>query len=416
MKARIAPTIAAAILASLVTTPPSLGQVICLEVIDVLSCPNGMDGDAEGNFVDVWGDTVVYGAEFADDAGPDAGEIAVFRHDGIEWTADALFPPDLEPADRLNYARISGDTIVMGSQLHDGGEGAAWVARFDGTGYEFEAELTGADIVPGDRFASTADISGDVIAVGAWMDDAEAGAVHVFRFDGVSWGGAVKIAPPPGETHFGRYVAIEGNVIVVGASHVAYVYRFDGAQWLEDAVLTSPVGDASFGFSVGISRGTIIVGAPNETDTGAAHVYRLQGGAWVLEGTLEPSVASSGAFFGSNVSIDGGRAVVGAYADNVVGAMSGSAFLFDRQGKIWTQRSRLLPSDGLPGDRFGISTAIDGGVVVIGANQEDAPAGGAGRAYVFDIDHPCRADFNGDCMLNILDVVACQNAIVAGCP
>ena len=59
--------------------------------------------------------------------------------------------------------------------------------------------------------------------------------------------------------------------------------------------------------------------------------------------------ASDGAeldYFGSNVSINGNRCIVGAHGDDDNGSWSGSAYIFQFNGLNWTEEQKLTASDG----------------------------------------------------------------------
>ena len=82
--------------------------------------------------------------------------------------------------------------------------------------------------------------------------------------------------------------------------------------------------------------------------------------------------------FGHSVAISGDIAVVGAFANN--NGLPGAAYLFDvTSGE---QLFKLTADDGMPGDQFGCSVAIDGDLAIIGANRSD---GVAGSAYLFAV-------------------------------
>lgn len=84
--------------------------------------------------------------------------------------------------------------------------------------------------------------------------------------------------------------------------------------------------------------------------------------------------------FGSPVAVSdsGGTAVVGAYEDNEAGRFSGSAYVFGRSNRTWTQRAKLVGDDVTEGDGFGSSVAVSGPgeTVVVGTDFADS-------AYVF---------------------------------
>ena len=98
--------------------------------------------------------------------------------------------------------------------------------------------------------------------------------------------------------------------------------------------------------------------------------------------------ASDGAaddWFGYSVAISGDTAVVGAPWHDVGGnADQGSAYVFVRNGGTWSLQAQLFASNGGADDWFGISVAISGDTIVVGANQDDVGANvNQGSAYVF---------------------------------
>ena len=122
---------------------------------------------------------------------------------------------------------------------------------------------------------------------------------------------------------------------------------------------------------------------------------------------LKASNAEAGDFFGASVAISGDTVVVGAYgedsaasgvngnqADNSASS-SGAAYIFVRSGSTWTQQAYLKASNTGANDFFGVSVAISGNTIVVGAYGEDSAATGvngnqadngaidSGAAYVF---------------------------------
>ena len=86
--------------------------------------------------------------------------------------------------------------------------------------------------------------------------------------------------------------------------------------------------------------------------------------------------------FGSSVALSGDVALVGSYADNDFGSVSGSAYVFRYDGLGWFQEQELLPGDGDDGDVFGNSTAVNGDVAVIGAPSDEDNDSFSGSIYV----------------------------------
>ncbi|MBM4429400.1 MAG: hypothetical protein FJ026_03505, partial [Chloroflexi bacterium] len=169
----------------------------------------------------------------------------------------------------------------------------------------------------------------------------------------------------------------------------------------EDKKLTANDGAARdyFGNSVAICGDTLVVGAPladvdGKADQGAAYVfYRHHGGAhnWGQVKKLTASDGHAGDWFGVSVAISGDTILVGAHRDYEFVTFRGSAYVFYRnQGGAnnWGQVKRLLASDGREGDYFGGSVAVWGDIALVTADGDDVGANAdQGSAYVFYRNH-----------------------------
>ena len=217
---------------------------------------------------------------------------------------------------------------------------------------------------------------------------------------------------PEGNDLFGTRIALDGDVLVVGAFSdeielvpgqgeagnvgSVYVFRRSGNAWQFEQRLIAPDAEAGgwFGFDVAAHAGRLVVGAPNHDtpepgvggnviDQGAAYVYRRDAAAWVLEQKLAPALtAAPFARFGHAVAMQDDSVVVGLPDWN-----GGAADVFVRNGPTWSAQARLLPTTPYAGpNAFGRSVAIDGATVVVGAPTEDNGGignGDSGAVYVF---------------------------------
>ncbi|MDY7110355.1 MAG: FG-GAP repeat protein [Planctomycetota bacterium] len=203
-----------------------------------------------------------------------------------------------------------------------------------------------------------------------------------------------KLLAPDGDEqdNFGAGIAIDGDVIVVGAPDVtgetsgaAYVYRFDGEAWgFEQKLIPSEPQPAQyFGYSVAIHESAIIAGAwgdtVNDVQSGSAWVFRHTRGGWIEEAMLAPADAADGDRFGFSVDIDAQRAIVGAIWNSDEYQHRGAAFVFRRDGDVWTQEAKLLASDGEAGDWFGQAVALDNDVAIVTISRNEL--GGPAYAY-----------------------------------
>lgn len=106
----------------------------------------------------------------------------------------------------------------------------------------------------------------------------------------------------------------------------------------------------------------------------------------LLEQKVTGSDGIAGDLFGLSVAIDGSHALVGAPNADVGGnADQGVVYVFDQAGGTWTQVAELIADDGAPGDGFGTSVALSGDTALVGAYTVDIGGNSnQGAAYVFD--------------------------------
>ncbi len=202
---------------------------------------------------------------------------------------------------------------------------------------------------------------------------------------------------------FGRSVAIDGDVVIVGVSKSgdagafsgsAYVFRNTGGVWAEEQKLTAGDADAGdqFGFSVDIDGDVVVVGAWKEGATmmengpGAAYVFRFNGVSWVEEQKLLAGDGAADDEFGFAVGVSGDTVAVGALRGGATD--TGLVYIFRESLGVWSHEQTLSPVDAEADDRFGNSVSIDGEAVLIGAQDDDDacpadPFCDSGSAYVF---------------------------------
>jgi len=237
---------------------------------------------------------------------------------------------------------------------------------------------------------------------------------------------------------FGNAVAISGNTMVVGApfedsaatgidgnsvddcattalncasnSGAAYVFERDGAGvWSFSTYIKAPDTnvDDNFGYSVDIDGDTIVVGAPEEDSnstgvtnaaafpanwsnslagaSGAAYVYKRSGSSWVQEAFVKATNTGNGDRFGISVAISGDHLAVGAYFEssnsqlnptNNTAVQSGAAYTYRRSGVTWSNGEYLKASNISNSDKFGFELALNGNILAVGSPLEDGSQAG----------------------------------------
>ena len=94
--------------------------------------------------------------------------------------------------------------------------------------------------------------------------------------------------------------------------------------------------------------------------------------------------------FGVSVAMDGDTVVIGADALNETNS-TGSAYVFTKPAAGWvdsTEAAKLTGSGTANGDRFGLSVAVAGATVMVGANGQDSNDQGAAYVYDFQVWAP----------------------------
>ena len=272
------------------------------------------------------------------------------------------------------------------------------------------ATLNNPDPTTGDQFGISVAISGTRIVVGAYFDDTgatDAGSAYVYDLG--NGAPTVPVATlnnpsPVASDRFGISVVVSGLRVVVGSylddtgatdAGCAYVYDLSsGTPTVPVATINNPgpaAGD-QFGRFIAIDGTRLVVGAYND-DTGAAnagsvYIYDLSSGAPTIPtATLNNPNPATNDSFGWSVSISGMRAVVGAFQDDTLGANVGSAYIYDFGSGTPTIPAIILNHSPGPSvkDRFGGSIAMSGSLVAIGAPQDDSGTRNAGSVYVYNL-------------------------------
>ena len=301
-----------------------------------------------------------------------------------------LLPDDGAGSQQFGEAvAVDGDRIVVGHSFDDANgvqSGSAYV--FDTSGNQL-VKLLADDGAAVDLFGRAVAIDGDRIVVGAPYDDdygSFSGSAYVFDASGNQ---LAKLLPDDGAVadQFGTAVAIDGDRIVIGAygdddagrdSGSAYVFDVSGNQ-LAKLVPEDDAAQEHLGTSVGVDGDRVAVGgfgAFDGTQSGSAYVFDTSGNQLAK---LVPDGVAAGDLLGVSVAIGGDRVVVGAVSNDGDGSFSGSVYAFDTSGN---QVATLVPDDGV--QIGGGALAVDGDRVVVGAIGDDVNGSLSGSAYVFD--------------------------------
>ena len=288
--------------------------------------------------------------------------------------------------------------VLVGALSGDGNvnnSGAVYILAWDGSQWN-ETKLFASDGASWDNYGFSTAIEENRIVVGSPQDDDNgdrSGSIYVYDWNGSNWM-ETKILPSDGDAffEFGKSVDLEGDRIVAGSpnNQSIYLYDWDGSTWNETKIVPSDGGSNQFGYAVAIDGDRLVVGARLDSDSGvfygSVYVYDWDGSAWI-ETEIYASDGSYRDYFGTTLSLEGDRFVVGVDQDSVYGKKSGSAYVYDWDGTTWNE-TKLVPSDGEAFDFFGCNTTLEGDRIVVGAfwGEGDPNANTTGCAYIYDYD------------------------------
>ncbi len=218
--------------------------------------------------------------------------------------------------------------------------------------------------------------------------------------------GAAPYLPPAAEIrpatadagdHVGIAVDLDGDTAIVGAwldddlgLDVGAAFLYDTTDPRAPALIAelAPVAPSVatyFGYDVAIDGGLALVGAWGADDegyaTGSVCVFDAATGQRLARFTADDARADRG--FGWSVALDGDLALVGAIGDG------GAAYLFDLSDpEAPVQLAKLLPTDDGNTFEFGFDVALSGDRALVGAPGDRTNGVDAGAAFVFDIADP----------------------------
>ncbi|MEP7343014.1 MAG: putative Ig domain-containing protein, partial [Acidobacteriota bacterium] len=336
------------------------------------------------------------------------GAVFIFVRNGTTWTQQArLLANDGEDGDSFGVTvALEGDTALVGAPNNAvtvGGQGAAYVFMRSGTNWTQQQRLIAVNASADDHFGNAVVLSGDKALIGAYLQGSDdRGAVYDFRRGATGWAQTSRFfAPnPTAGAQFGVSVALSGDTAVVGASlglfqpgadqRSAYVF-VNGGEWLPVRQFGPELGTADdrFGYAVALDGDTVLVGAYRgdaaANDQGAAYAFVLHDSRHVEQQKLTANDGGTFDQFGNAVALDGDTLAVGAQWDDVgMNGNQGSAYIFTRNGTVWTFQQKLTAIDGAAEDWFGNAVALSGNTVAVGAYQAKIGANSLqGAVYVF---------------------------------
>ncbi|MEN9579756.1 MAG: hypothetical protein RJA70_2765 [Pseudomonadota bacterium] len=398
----------------------------CAKALGVVNCEsyikasNTEADDLFGNKVALAGDTLVVGApaESSDATGvdgdqnnnyaPASGAVYVFVRSGSGWTQQAYIKAsNTDENDHFGIAvALDGDILAVGASGEAsnatgvGGDqfdndapasGAAYVFVRSGSTWTQEAYIKASNADDHDHFGTAVALDRGTLAVGARVGWSS--AVSVFVRSGSTWTqeACIKASNARWDDRLGMALAIDGDTIAVGTPGeylyesdiryyedvgAVYVFVRSDSTWTQQAFFRAPEyeHELRFGGSVALDGDTLAVASSD-----AVYVLVRSGSTWTKQAHIE--------FTGASVALDDDTLAVGvwdhSYAigvgdiqTNRDAPFSGAVYVFVRSGSTWAQQAYTKAFNTDEDDQFGVSLALDGDTLAVGATGEDSNATG----------------------------------------
>jgi hypothetical protein len=238
------------------------------------------------------------------------------------------------------------------------------------------------------------------LAVGASSDNnglGNSGSVYIFDRVGQQWMETQELSASDAQVGdvFGLSLAGSptrlaiGSLNTDGSKGAVYVFELVQGIWTETAKLRPTLVSASDGFAIKIAMdGDVILasahGSGGPFPRGAAWVMEWDGSAWSGGQKLTASDGQNSDGLGDSVALSGLTAVVGAACDDDAFSDQGSAYVFEKIGATWTEVAKLQASDAEENARFGGAVAVQGDLILVGANGHGTGASQSGAVYGFE--------------------------------
>jgi hypothetical protein len=359
-----------------------------------------------GRAVAASGDRLVVGMP----DGASGGRAFVFRRSGRTWTEEAVLTGAGTARDGFGTSvAMTATRIVVGAPGAATG-GTAYVFDLVGNQWTETKQLRPPAPASNDEFGAAVAVTASFIVVGAPSDACAPGGC-VFEFPQPS-GGVVTVKPARTGDRFGAAIAIDGAAIVIGApgddssgppgddqypeAGAAYVAQLGSIATLYIKA-DAPGADDQFGTAVAIDGDIVLVGAPLEdsnaagdandntaSGSGAAYVFQLDAGSWVQRRYVKAPEIHVGDNFGRSLAILANTVgttttrvvAIGAPFDNAGGTATDSgavyAYRFDHATVMLTSSAVAKASNVGAGDQFGMAIALTPDSVLVGAPLEDS--------------------------------------------
>ena len=368
----------------------------------VLTSPTPSRYAKFGTAIALRGPRILVGAPFEYTGRTGAG--AAYFYENVDTTTPLRLTPPPVMQNRMAFGcgvALGGTTeaplLAIGASGANVGRaraaGAVFIYSADGT---LLHRIDNPQPYTGDAFGATLAAEGDLLAVGVQLDyDGQRNSGIVWMFDMRTGAQVARIGNPASarEARFGASVALSNGQLAVGApgdSRAGYragaVHLFNAAdgQWRRSFVAPEPAVYHGFGQSVALDANLLVVGAPGDNrpvyNAGRAYQFDADSGAHLL--TISNPSPARWDRFATAVAATGGIVTIGTPGSDASNRDAG-------MGYVYVPASGANPQRGLPNtfkgyrDMLGTTVVSGGNLIAIAGSMADVAARDSGRVHLY---------------------------------
>ena len=382
-----------------VTYPPSPEPGTALRV---LTSPTPSRYAKFGAAIAIRGPRILVGAPFEYTGRTSAG--AAYLYENVDTTTPLRLTPPPVMQNRMAFGSgvalggtMNEPLLAIGASGANVGRaraaGAVFIYNGDGT---LLRRIDNPQPYTGEAFGATLAAEGDLLAVGVQLDyDGQRNSGIVWMFDMRTGAQVARIGNPvpARDARFGASVALNGGQLAVGApgdSSAGYragaVHLFNAAdgQRLRTIVSPEPAVFNAFGQSVALDGDLLVVGAPgdNRPTYNAGRVYQFHAGNGAHLMTITNPSPARWDRFGTAVAAKAGIVTIGTPGADTSNRDAGAAH-------VYVPASGANPQSVLPNtfkgyrDMLGTTVVSGGNLVAIAGSMADVAARDSGRVHLY---------------------------------
>ena len=295
------------------------------------------------------------------------------------------------------YVHQQGDTLIVGAKDENDGAAYIFTTSDGGLNWSEQARIVASDGAgTSHEFGSGVAVYNDTVAVSAWRDNSDRGAVYIFTRSGTTWTQQAKLTPSIYTGTFlggrgallldedGLFIGARGSDVASNNQGAVYIYTGSGSNWTLQTTLTDATGGTAEGFGNKIDKYPGYLAVASNAGYGIINVYTGSGSTWTLQQKIDLSNVGN---VGDDVAIYDDLLITTNPSDNSNSDSYdfGAVYVYRRSGSTWLLETTLRHSGATSNyPYFGTVVEVDKDTVLCGMLSYSGANDGAIEIYQYD--------------------------------